>query len=163
MHVPTFGEKASVPVVHVSAQKPAIAKVVVALDELNAVSLCQAQLVCAACYEVVHDQQDGAGLGICHAAQSRRHVGAVCGVVSGVRAQLILGGLHAMLSGVLQRLIPVCTLGECLTVYHAGAAVWRWARRDKCRLVMWGCGCWIEGWWCWRSGTGVGAEGAVDD
>ena len=88
--MPTFGEKASVAVVHVSAQEPAIAKIVVTLYELNAVALCQAQLVGAACYEIVHDQQNRAGRGICHAALSRRHVGAVCGVVSGVRAQLML-------------------------------------------------------------------------
>lgn len=88
--MPTFRKKASIAVVHVSAQEPAIAKVVVTLYELNAVSLGQAQLVGAACYEVVHDQQDGAGRGICHAALSCRHVGAVCGVVFRVRAQLML-------------------------------------------------------------------------
>jgi hypothetical protein len=75
--MPTFREQASVAVVHVSAQEPAIAKVVVTLYELNAVSLCQAELVGAACYEVVHDQQDGTGGSICHAALSCRHVGAV--------------------------------------------------------------------------------------
>jgi hypothetical protein len=89
-HVPTFRKKTGVAIVHVSAQEPAIAKVVVTLYELNAVSLCQAQLVGAACYKVVHDQQDGAGGGICHAALSCRHVGAVGGVVFGVRAQVVL-------------------------------------------------------------------------
>lgn len=90
MRVPTFRKQASVAVVHVSAQEPAVAKVVVPLYELNAVSLGQAQLVGAACYEVVHDQQDGAGGGIRHAALSCGHVGAMCGVVSGVRAQLLV-------------------------------------------------------------------------
>lgn len=75
--MPTFRKQASVAVIHVSAQEPAIAKVVVTLDELNAVSLGQAQLVGAACYEVVHDQQDRAGGSICHAALSCGHVGAV--------------------------------------------------------------------------------------
>jgi len=90
VRVPTFREKASVAVVHVSAQEPAIAKVVVPLYELNAVSLGQAELVGAACYEVVHDQQDGACRSICHAALSCGHVGAMYGVVSGVRAQVLL-------------------------------------------------------------------------
>ena len=88
--MPTFRKQASVAVVHVSAQEPAIAEVVVTLYELNAVTLCQAQLVGAACYKVVHDQQDGAGGGICHAALSCRRVGAVGGVVFGVRAQVVL-------------------------------------------------------------------------
>lgn len=88
--MPTFRKKTGVAVVHVSAQEPAVAKVVVALYELNAISLGQTQLVGAACYKIVHDQQDGAGGGICHAALPCRHVGAVGGVVSGVRAQLEL-------------------------------------------------------------------------
>jgi phage-related baseplate assembly protein len=75
--MPTFRKQASVAVVHVSAQEPAIAEVVVTLYELNAVTLCQAQLVGATCYEVVHDEQDGPGRSICHAALSCRHVGAV--------------------------------------------------------------------------------------
>lgn len=90
VRVPTFRKQASIAIVHVSAQEPTIAKVVVPLYQLNAVSLGQAQLVGAARYEVVHDQQYGAGRGICHAALSCRHVGAVCGVVSGVRAQVLL-------------------------------------------------------------------------
>ena len=75
--VPTLRKQASVAIIHVSAQEPTITKVVVPLYELDAVSLGQAQLVGAACYEVVHYQQDGASRGVCHAALSCCHVGAI--------------------------------------------------------------------------------------
>lgn len=53
LHVLTFGEEACEPVAQVSAEEPAIAKVVVSFDELDAIALGQAQLVGTAGDEVV--------------------------------------------------------------------------------------------------------------
>ena len=66
--------------------------------------------------------------------------------------------LHALRSKILHRPILVCTLGGCLTVYHADARGC-WVGRDNCTLVTWGdAGAgWMDA--CWRSGIGVGVEG----
>lgn len=56
----TFREQASGTVGHVATKKPAIAEVVVSLDEFDAVALGQAQLVGAAGDEVMNDEQDRA-------------------------------------------------------------------------------------------------------
>lgn len=66
----TFGEKTSVSIVHVTAQEPSIAKVIIPLNELYAVTLGQTQFISASSHKIVDDQQDGAGRRICSAALS---------------------------------------------------------------------------------------------
>jgi hypothetical protein len=56
----TFRKQAGGSIGHVSAEEPAIAKVVVALDEFDAVALSQAELVGAAGDKVMDDEQDRA-------------------------------------------------------------------------------------------------------
>jgi len=61
---PTFWEQAAIAVRHVPAEKPAVAEVIVALDQLDAVALGQAQLVDAAGHEIVDDEQNAARVGL---------------------------------------------------------------------------------------------------
>jgi hypothetical protein len=56
----TFRKQASGSSGHVATEEPAIAKVVVSLDEFDAVALGQAQLVGAAGDKVMDDEQDRA-------------------------------------------------------------------------------------------------------
>lgn len=46
------------------AEKPAIAEVIVALDQLDAVALGEAQLITTAGHEIMDDEQNAARLGI---------------------------------------------------------------------------------------------------
>jgi hypothetical protein len=56
----TFRKQASGSSGHMATEKPAIAKVIVSLDEFDAVALGQAQLVGAAGDKVMDDEQDRA-------------------------------------------------------------------------------------------------------
>lgn len=60
----TFREQASLAGVHVLAEKPAVAEVVVALDELNAVALGQTELIGAPSDEVVNGEQQRTRMGV---------------------------------------------------------------------------------------------------
>lgn len=57
----TFGKQAGSTGGHVATEKPTIAKVVVALDEFDAVALGETQLIWAAGDKVMDDEQNRAG------------------------------------------------------------------------------------------------------
>jgi len=49
----TFRKEASVAIVHMTTQEPAIAKIVVPLNELNAITLCKTQFIGTPSNEVI--------------------------------------------------------------------------------------------------------------
>ena len=49
----TFGKETSIAIVHMSPQKPTVAKVVVSFDQLDSVSFGKCQLIRTACDKVV--------------------------------------------------------------------------------------------------------------
>lgn len=75
----TFRKQAGGSSGHVATEEPAIAKVVVSLDEFDAVALGQAQLVWAAGDKVMDDEQDGARRNF---SRVRGLTGGHCGVSS---------------------------------------------------------------------------------
>jgi hypothetical protein len=113
--LPTFREEAGIPVVHMPSQKPAVAKVIVPLDQLYAVPLSQTQLISTPCDEIVHDQQNRAGRRVCLAPLSGSHVGRV------VRRMRASADGSLRMTVVVTCPLSFCTLGDGLAVYHAGA------------------------------------------
>lgn len=69
----TFREQTRATVRHVPPQEPAVAEVIVALDQLNSVPLGQTQLIGASSDEVVNHEEDGTGMRLILDAVSRGH------------------------------------------------------------------------------------------
>lgn len=57
----TFRKQARGRVVHVTTQEPSVTEIIIPLNEFNAITLREAQLIVTAGCEIMDDEQDGAG------------------------------------------------------------------------------------------------------
>jgi hypothetical protein len=124
----TFGKQAGSGIVHVATQEPAIAKVVVALDEFDAVALGKAQLVRATGDEVMNNEEDGAG----------RDIVGVGGLTGGHFGEMIIAGEERALDG--------------------GMNYWRGRKSMDVEMVddnRWWWWWWWWWWWLIKGVTGV--------